>query len=42
MEIKNKVFEGERSLFTSKDLKIYDCIFQNGESPLKESGNIYF
>ena len=40
MEIKNKTFEGERSLFTSKDLEISDCVFQNGESPLKESKNI--
>ena len=30
MEINNKVFEGERSLFTSRDLKIYDC------APLKD------
>ena len=41
MEIKNKIFEGERSLFSSCGLKIYDCIFQNGESPLKESKDIY-
>jgi hypothetical protein len=41
MEIKNKIFEGERSLFSSCGLKIYDCTFQNGESPLKESKDIY-
>lgn len=41
MEIKDKVFEGERSLFSSNGLKIYNCIFQNGESPLKESRDIY-
>lgn len=41
MELKNKTFEGERALFTSSNLEIYDCIFQNGESPLKESKNIY-
>ena len=40
MEYKNKVYEGERSLFTSKNIEIYDCIFQNGESPLKESKDI--
>ena len=34
------LFEGERALFTSKDLKIYDSVFANGESPLKESENI--
>ena len=40
MLIKNKTFEGERSLFSSSDLIIEECIFQNGESPLKESENI--
>ena len=40
MEIKNKIFEGERSLFSSNDLEIFNCTFQNGESPLKESRNI--
>ena len=34
------LFEGERALFTSKDLKIYDSVFASGESPLKESENI--
>lgn len=40
MLIKNKTFEGERSLFSSYDLIIEECIFQNGESPLKESENL--
>lgn len=32
--------EGERALFNSDNLKVVDCIFSNGESPLKESSNI--
>ena len=40
MEISNKVFEGERSLFSSTNLIIDNCIFQNGESPLKESKDL--
>ena len=39
-EIKQKRLTGERALFKEKDLKIYDCIFEEGESPLKESENI--
>ena len=31
---------GERALFASKDLRIEDSIFDDGESPLKESSNI--
>lgn len=38
--IKQAVYEGERALFMGKNLEIYDTIFLNGESPLKESGNI--
>lgn len=38
--IKQVVYEGERALFMGKNLEIYDTIFLNGESPLKESGNI--
>ncbi len=38
--IKNKKFGGERPLFASRDLKIYDTVFTEGESPLKESRNI--
>lgn len=34
------LFTGERALFNSKELKIYDSIFADGESPLKESSNI--
>ncbi len=39
-EIKQQIFEGERSLFKSRELRITGCVFQNGESPLKESQGI--
>lgn len=39
-EIRNGNFQGERALFFAKDLAIYDSVFENGESPLKESRNI--
>ncbi len=35
-----KILTGERAIFMGKNLKIYDTIFENGESPLKESKNI--
>lgn len=38
--INSKLFEGERSLFNSKQLEIQNTVFKNGESPLKESQNI--
>lgn len=38
--IDNQMLTGERALFNSKDLKITNSIFDNGESPLKESSNI--
>ena len=38
--LENGVFEGERALFKSRSLDIRDCIFQNGESPLKESSDL--
>jgi len=31
---------GERALFNCKDTKIVDCIFEDGESPLKESSKL--
>ena len=40
MEIRAKILAGERALFQGNDLKIYDTIFQDGESPLKESRDI--
>lgn len=39
-EIKNKTFVGERSLFTKSDLTVDNCLFGEGESPLKEGTNI--
>ena len=33
-------FHGERALFASRDVKITDCVFEDGESPLKESRNV--
>ena len=39
-EYKQKVFTGERALFCSRDLILRDCTFDDGESPMKESGNI--
>lgn len=40
-EIREGYYEGERSLFGSYDLKIYDTVFGEGESPLKESSDLY-
>lgn len=39
-EIKDEFLTGERALFNSSDLLITDTIFDDGESPLKESKNI--
>jgi hypothetical protein len=39
-EIKQEFLTGERALFKGENLKIYDTIFADGESPLKESRNI--
>lgn len=36
-EIRRGFYKGERPLFQARDLKIYDTIFDEGESPLKES-----
>lgn len=38
--IENERFTGERSLFASSGLDIRDCVFEDGESPLKESRGI--
>ena len=38
--IKQKKLTGERALFFGRDLKISDCTFSDGESPLKHSENI--
>ncbi len=39
-EIRQEHFKGERPLFNQNDLCIYDTIFDEGESPLKESSDI--
>lgn len=39
-EIRQEYLVGERALFKGENLKIYDTIFADGESPLKESNNI--
>lgn len=39
-EIRQEYFTGERALFQGDNLHIYNTIFDNGESPLKESHNI--
>ena len=39
-EIKNKIFKGERPLFASDGIYVEKCVFEDGESPLKESSNI--
>ncbi len=39
-EIRQEYLTGERALFMSKDLVVFDSVFADGESPLKESENI--
>lgn len=39
-EYHQALLTGERALFGAQGLKIYDSIFMEGESPLKESSNI--
>lgn len=39
-EIRQAFLKGERALFHADNLRIYDTIFDEGESPLKESRNI--
>lgn len=38
--IKQRLLTGERALFKSENLRVEDCIFDDGESPLKESRDI--
>ena len=38
--LSNKTFEGERALFMSSSLSLSSCVFQDGESPLKESRDL--
>jgi hypothetical protein len=39
-EYKNQVLTGERALFDSHGVKLTGCVFNGGESPLKESSDI--
>ena len=39
-EYRQQFFSGERALFAEDGARIYDSIFDDGESPLKESKNI--
>lgn len=36
----NKIYTGERALFGAEDVTLTDCIFEDGESPLKESARL--
>lgn len=38
--IEQEILTGERALFGQENVKIYDSIFEDGESPLKECKNI--
>lgn len=38
--VEEQVLEGERAGFASKGVQFRNCVFANGESPLKESRNI--
>ena len=40
IKYQEQLFTGERALFATKNADIENCIFENGESPLKESSNI--
>ena len=39
-EIKQKVFTEERALYGERDASVCDCVFERGESPIKECENI--
>ena len=39
-EFTDKTFTGERALFFEKELMIRNCVFEDGESPLKHSSDI--
>lgn len=40
MKYNKKHFTGERALFKKKNIEVDDCLFDDGESPLKEGNNI--
>ncbi len=39
-EKRNGIFTGERALFAASGIKVYDSLFKDGESPLKESRGV--
>lgn len=39
-EITNQTFTGERAAFASHGVRFVDCVFEDGESPIKESSDI--
>lgn len=39
-KIENQTYNEERALFSIKDTEVNNCVFEGGESPLKESKNI--
>ena len=39
-QIKEKKLTGERALFGARDLEIVNCVFEDGESPLKEGRDL--
>ncbi|MBQ9411481.1 MAG: DUF3737 family protein [Oscillospiraceae bacterium] len=39
-ELRQQLYQGERALFGSRELRLADCVFDNGESPLKKSRDI--
>lgn len=39
-KIANQTLTGERALFNKKDIVVTDCVFEDGESPLKECENV--
>ena len=39
-DLRDSTYTGERALFALSDANIYHCVFEDGESPLKESSNL--
>ena len=38
--LRQQKLTGERALFQSENLAVYDSVFEDGESPLKESSSL--
>ena len=39
-EIRQKLFTEERALYAARDVRAVDCVFERGESPVKECENV--